>query len=122
MPGRKVRVHSQHFQLPTYVFTAHDVITATGPSSIMLDIRNMTLIPYNNKFRQTCVEICNSNVPSYFTESDVVEFANFIDSTSDPYYVLEDSGNIIGCGGIYLKGKGIAALSWGMIHSGSQGK
>ena len=72
-----------------------------------------------------CMEAFKTNVPLYFTESEVGDFERFLFRLEDdsqennpPYYVLELDRNVIGCGGFGEK-EGMDAITfvWGLIHN-----
>lgn len=95
----------------------------------------MTTILRLRRYRPTdfahCLAIFDSNTPKYFAEHERAEFAQFIQTTTEPYFVVtpaadEASKNegapIIGCGGYFLRGNGEdAGLSWGMVANGYHG-
>ena len=80
-----------------------------------------------------CLSIFDSNMPKYFLPHERAEFADFIQSTTEPYFVVTLHGatasgasneeTVIGCGGYFLRDEQTAAgLSWGMVanqHHGS---
>jgi GNAT superfamily N-acetyltransferase len=78
------------------------------------------LLSYASAQRSACIGICAGNVPGHFTAADVEDFVRFLASTRDPYFVLVCAGRPVGCGGIYLKRPGVAALSWGMVDARHQ--
>jgi [ribosomal protein S18]-alanine N-acetyltransferase len=78
---------------------------------------------YTEADKNDCLKIFKSNVPKFFTETEIREFTDFLDkadeNTEDSrvmYYVVTLGEKIIGCGGIgcYLK-KSEASLCWGLI-------
>jgi predicted GNAT family N-acyltransferase len=81
-----------------------------------------SLRDYRSQDRASCIAVCASNVPAYFTAADLDDFTRFLASTADPYFVLEHGQRIVGCGGIYLKSPTVAAMSWGMVHAGFHGR
>jgi [ribosomal protein S18]-alanine N-acetyltransferase len=80
---------------------------------------------YAEADKNDCLEIFKSNVPQFFTETEIQEFTDFLakndENTEDSriiYYVVNLDEKIIGCGGIgcYLK-KSEASLCWGLIDA-----
>src|SRR6185503_4670446 len=39
-----------------------------------------------------------------------------LDSLPGPYFIIEDKGTVIGCGGWALDSEDVAALTWGMVR------
>ena len=82
--------------------------------------------PYEGKDKLQCLNAFKSNVPMYFTEDEVLDYENFLDSyiikqnTSDyrtNYFVLLIENQLVACGGFgdrYLDGK--LTLTWGLVH------
>lgn len=66
-------------------------------------------------YRAACIEILQSNTPKYFMEEDLLEYTTFLNTFTDPYFVILKMNKVVGCGGIFLR-DGTAGLSWGMIH------
>lgn len=66
-----------------------------------------------------CLALFDSNTPTFFAPHERAEFIEFLANTTDPYFVVVDEqGQIIGCGGYYIKCEGAAAgLSWGMVSN-----
>lgn len=82
----------------------------------------ITIREYNSTDKNECLKAFKSNVPSYFSEEEIAEFADFIERIGNgtdnlPYYVIIYNEKIIGCGG-YAKAKSndVFALTWGLIH------
>jgi len=71
---------------------------------------------------QGCLAVIDSNTPGFFAAHEPAEFLDDLakrESLSDaerwPYFVLETSGIIRGCGGYYIDKSGVAVLIWGMV-------
>lgn len=79
----------------------------------------MHIIKYTPVFRERCIEIFKSNLPKFFAPEELQLFEAFLDHhTEDHYYVIEDGGQVLCCGGIFLeKETDEAGLSWGMVHA-----
>lgn len=84
---------------------------------------------YLAKDKEQCIAVFESNLPKYFAQEELAPFIQWLDvqgnnagpaysnSEKDAYYVIEENGKIVGCGGFYLvKGAKKANLAWGMIH------
>ena len=89
----------------------------------------MEIKQYTREHHKRCIEICESNTPRYFsadewegleiwlTGQDEARTA-YKNTEAEFFYVLEDDGIVVGCGGFYIvKGEPIANLVWGMVHS-----
>jgi predicted GNAT family N-acyltransferase len=71
----------------------------------------------------SCVSIFCSNIPHFFREHERADFESFISASECPYFVIEQDGGIVGCGGYGVhEGSRMADLCWGMIDSGYHGK
>ena len=80
----------------------------------MYDIR-----PYRPEDRLSCLSVFKSNLPTYFATHEYAMFEAFLDKDhiKDPYYVLEQEGLLLTCGGYSIQDEGIAYLGWGMVHN-----
>jgi N-acetylglutamate synthase-like GNAT family acetyltransferase len=79
--------------------------------------------PYRASDRGACIAIFRTNVPRFFRDHELEDFADFIDSSGCEYFVVLAGGEIAGCGGFGLRDGGDAAdLCWGMVHREQQGK
>jgi N-acetylglutamate synthase-like GNAT family acetyltransferase len=69
--------------------------------------------------RDGCLDVFDSNVPEFFSESEREGFSHFLDRLPGRYGVIVDAtGRIVGCGGIAdsrSDPNGID-LTWGMVH------
>lgn len=79
----------------------------------------MKIIKYEPSHREECIEIFKSNLPKFFATEELPLFEDFLDQDiDDNYYVVEENGHMIACGGIFLDKKSDeAGLSWGMVHA-----
>ncbi|MFT2720379.1 GNAT family N-acetyltransferase [Deinococcus sp. A31D244] len=56
-------------------------------------------------------------MPDLFAPEEHLEFAEFLKTMNDPYFVIEDGEHLVACGGVFLRGDGrTAGLSWGMVE------
>lgn len=76
--------------------------------------------PYLDTDRQACLAIFRSNLPRYFDPSELPEFAAFLEQPSGDYFVVEQGGAVVACGGCYLR-EGTGRLSWGMVSQACHG-
>ncbi|QHT70729.1 GNAT family N-acetyltransferase [Rhodocytophaga rosea] len=73
--------------------------------------------------RQALISLLRLNIPQYFAPSEEQDFSEYLDTYLESYFVVEEAGKIIGCGGInYFLEEKIARLSWDIIHPDFQGK
>ena len=77
----------------------------------------MHLRPYQPADFAQCLAIFDSNTPPYFAPHEQAEFAEFLQKSNDPYFVVTIAADrVIGCGGYYLyTAEPMAGLSWGMV-------
>lgn len=79
------------------------------------------LRPYTAADEETCLALFDSNVPASFSAEERVEFLAFLRALPGPYFVLEQDGRAVGCGGYALAPDGTTAdLCWGMIDRSRQ--
>lgn len=91
---------------------------------------NQLLIrPYTPTDKTPCLEAFKSNVPKFFTQSEIQDFSNFLDKfqNQEPklynynkihYYVVVLDDKIVGCGGFGEKDDtNVITLCWGLVDS-----
>src|SRR5262245_37689495 len=76
----------------------------------------MKIRSYHAQDRDACLRILDGNTPQFFVSKDRDDFANFLDELPGPYYVVEQSGAVVACGGWAMDEEHIAVLTWGMVH------
>ncbi|WP_203236799.1 GNAT family N-acetyltransferase [Nocardia panacis] len=54
------------------------------------------------------------NTPEFFAPEELAEFAEFLDDPGE-YFVVEEDGRTLACGGWAIKPDGTASLCWGMV-------
>lgn len=78
---------------------------------------NVIVRDYGPADLQACLAVFDSNVPRYFTPAERAGYAAFLRALPGPYLVLEDDGDVVGCGGHALNvGSDVADLCWGMVR------
>jgi ribosomal protein S18 acetylase RimI-like enzyme len=79
---------------------------------------------YHPADRAACLAIYDSNAERFFAPGDRDVFAAFLDAPQGFFGVLcEDSGAVIGCGGIGTRDDGqTAVLTWGMVRADRHGQ
>ncbi|MDP9759631.1 MULTISPECIES: GNAT family N-acetyltransferase [Agrobacterium] len=74
---------------------------------------------YRSEDFNACLAIFDGNVPTFFSQDERVEFAQFLDdlgSSTSSYLVITLHGRIVACGGLSIgPTPTIASLSWGMV-------
>lgn len=82
-----------------------------------------TLRPFTPADREACLALFDSNVPGFFAPHERAEFGTWLGQPFDSgefgeYFVLEDAGRVVACGGVWLdpaRPERSAGLSWGMV-------
>jgi len=84
----------------------------------------MRILKYSSIYREKCIEIFKSNLPTFFAPDELEIFENFLDyNTKYHYFVLIPDGELICCGGIFSNDRtNEAGLSWGMVHAQKHNK
>jgi ribosomal protein S18 acetylase RimI-like enzyme len=77
---------------------------------------------YINADRDACLAIFGSNTPTFFRAHEQPGFASFLEQHGDRYFVMDDAGSIVACGGWgwKIEEPRVARLCWGMVHRDSQ--
>ena len=57
--------------------------------------------------------VFRKNVPVAFAEHEIAEYAAFLPKNTDPYFVVENAGQVVGACGYYLIREGtVARICW----------
>lgn len=81
-----------------------------------MDRESVTLRLYTPSDREACMAVFQSNVGNSFIESEREQFESFLDALPGPYYVVEDAGQVVACGGFAGSADSTTAdLCWGMV-------
>ena len=71
---------------------------------------------YQPRDYDACLALFQGNTPDFFAENEVAEYADFLERMPCPYFVVEDSGAVVGCGGIVIdEQEHRAGLAWGLV-------
>ncbi len=82
-----------------------------------------TIRDYTPADREACEALYASNVPGAYPESILGECRTFLDEGTSYHLVVEHEGQVVGCGGLELRGEGpFAHLVFGFIHKDFQRK
>lgn len=81
-----------------------------------------TIRPYLESDLAACLSLFASNCPPYFDPSERADYAQFLSDPDDhgSYFVLELDGEVLACGGIFVRPDGMGGLSWGMVRQDRQ--
>lgn len=88
---------------------------------------SIQIYEYKASDKKNCVDAFTSNVPLFFTEAEIIQFAEWLDSVHGDgidsaaahnyYYVLTDGDVFVGCGGFgYNEETKVATLAWGFVE------
>ncbi len=79
-------------------------------------VGRMDVRPYRATDEAACLALFESNTPDFFTLQERADFANYLRTMSDPYFVVEDEGQVVACGGVFVRhDRQTAGLAWGMV-------
>lgn len=79
--------------------------------------------PYQSADKPHLIELIRLNTPPYFNPEEEMLLSKYLDNEREDYFVLEEEGTVLGCGGLNYEDNGTTAiLSWGMIHPDFHGK
>ena len=79
--------------------------------------------PYSPKDKNALISLIRLNTPQYFDASEEAGFISYLDNEIETYFVFEQEGKILGCGGInYELKSNTGYISWDIIHPRFQGK
>ena len=81
--------------------------------------------PYAPADAAACLAVFDSNVPTYFAESERAAYAAFLEDCPCTYLVASlDDGRIVACGGWFREPDDatVAGLAWGMLHRDLHGR
>ena len=86
-----------------------------------------TVRVYQAGDRAACLALFDGNTPRFFDPSERVRFAAWLDTSTQPYVVIErvqdGAARIVACGGHAIEADGVtASLSWGMVAQDLHGQ
>jgi len=77
----------------------------------------MDVRPYLPADCNACLAVFDSNTPDFFKSPERRHFEEFLERPNCSYFVMEQDGAIVGCGGYFLtEDKALARLVWGMVR------
>jgi N-acetylglutamate synthase-like GNAT family acetyltransferase len=78
---------------------------------------------YRASDKLTLIELLRLNTPKFFAPEEEQDLIDYLENEIEKYFVVEIKGDIIGAGGINLKGTiNTGYISWDFIHPAHQGK
>jgi N-acetylglutamate synthase-like GNAT family acetyltransferase len=80
----------------------------------------MEIRPYSDDDRAACLDILDENTPEFFVPGDREALDGFLARLPGPYYVGEEEGRIVACGGWAMHSRDVAVLTWGMVRRALQ--
>lgn len=75
----------------------------------------MEIIPYQTKHQKECLQLFDSNEPTYFDESEKAYFEAYLKKEKHSYWVVKEQGKIVACGGYEVEKPGDARIVWLMV-------
>ena len=77
----------------------------------------MKIREYTRTDRDTCIDMFKSNIPKFFLHKEIKDYEDFLDSmVLGAYWVLENQGKIIACGGIGTR-ESEGRLHFGLVEN-----
>lgn len=77
--------------------------------------------PFKGSDKEACLALFDGNVPRYFDGTERAGFADFLDQPNRYYFVIEQDGQVCGCGGFSEEAPGKARFTWGMVDNARHG-
>lgn len=82
----------------------------------------MEFRPWRPSDLEGCLALFDSNVPDFFRELERLDFRDFLEDLPGPYFVLEESGEAVACGGVAAEGDGTVSICWTMVRRDRHGE
>ncbi len=76
----------------------------------------MEIRPYCESDRQACLDILGENTPEFFVPGDRDSLGEFLANLPGPYFVGEEHGTVVACGGWATESADAVVLTWGMVR------
>lgn len=84
----------------------------------------LTIRKYTARDREKVLGILRLNIPDFFAPSEEQDFVDYLKRHAQHYFVVEESGSIVGAGGVnfgFDDGKK-ARVAWDFLHPAAQGR
>lgn len=106
--------------VPGQLLAAHCQQSSCHRISYSYEMVTLSLRPYLPRDRPACLALLRGNIPPFFAPAEEREFGYWLDTqetgaAGQHYYVAEQAGELVACGGFFLDGMGRATLTWGMV-------
>ncbi len=75
-----------------------------------------TIRPFGLKDKPVLLQLIRLNTPKYFDLSEEEDFSNYLDNELEDYFVVQESNQIVACGGINYQNHNTAVISWDIVH------
>ena len=75
-----------------------------------------TFRSYQSADQAACLAIFDSNTPPFFDPTERPGFESFLERQPCPYFVLEQIGQVVACGGYCTQENRDIVLAWGMVR------
>jgi hypothetical protein len=73
--------------------------------------------PWTPDDREKCLDVFRTNMPNFFFTSEEDGFVKFLDHPDCEYFVVEDGGEVVACGGFHVDSeKHEASIVLGMVR------
>ncbi|RTY89122.1 GNAT family N-acetyltransferase [Flavobacterium sp. GT3R68] len=83
----------------------------------------MIIREYKPSDKSRIMELLKLNTPEYFAPAEEQDLMDYLNNHLENYYVVEENGFIVGCGGFNRSDDPeIVRISWDIINPESQGK
>lgn len=84
----------------------------------------MKIRAYKPTDQAAVMELLRLNTPTCFAPEERQDLRYYLDNERECYFVVEENGNMVGCGGFNLADcpPNTAKISWDIFHPDSQGK
>ncbi len=78
---------------------------------------------YQPQDKEALLQLFRLNTPLYFAPEEEKDLILYLDNYSENHFVLEQEGEILGCGGFnFSDDRHTGKISWDIIHPAQQGK
>jgi N-acetylglutamate synthase-like GNAT family acetyltransferase len=77
----------------------------------------MEIRDYQSSDFEACLRLFDSNAPEHFAPGERCAFEAFLAAPTGTYYVMENDGELLGCGGFARENDpALVSLTWGLIR------
>ncbi len=84
---------------------------------------NRIIRKYTSADRDHVIRLLRMNTPRYFAPSEEAELAGYLENHAGNYFLAEESGEVLGCGGFNMAEDGFTGrISWDIVHPDHHGR